>query len=482
MKFDKKKSLFNIIAILAGVQLPLAFAPFNVVALAFISPALLLALWADSSPRQAFERGFYYGLGCFSVGASWVYISIHTFGNANMLVAAIFTALFIIALALFIAVQGYVFARLFPKPTLNKYLFAFPLCWVLFEWIRTWAFSGFPWLLLGYSQLSTPLSALAPIFGVYGVSFAVALTSAVIIIPFTLKRRQTTLFTIFMLLIIWGAAGFLQPIKWTKPKGQPIKVSLIQGNIPQQLKWQPEQLESIMNRYQQLTSQHWDSKLIIWPEGAIPTTLAQVEPWINNLNKIAKQHNTTIITGVVRQDLNSKYYNTMIAIGENHSRYYKRHLVPFGEYAPFPLLTNFITNLFQIPMSDFSPGPWHQPPFHAANLIIAPSICYETAYPIEQLSFLPAANLLVNISDDSWFGRSIASPQQLQITQMRSLESGRWQLVSTNTGLTAIIGPKGRIKAIAPADKKCVLTANIQPMQGATPWIKFAHYLEIIHF
>ena len=468
MKVINKDMLLNLLAVLAGAQLALAFAPFNLYPLAILSPMLLLALWTYASPRQAFLRGFLYGLGLFSVGASWVYVSIHTYGNAALPVAAIITLLFMVILAMFIAVQGYLFTKIFTKNNLWKFLLGFPCFWVLFEWLRSWLFSGFPWLFLGYSQLKTPLIGIAPLLGVYGVSFAVALTSAIIIVPFVIKKIIPV---ILILIIVWVGAFLLTYVTWTMPQGKAIQVSLVQGNIPQEIKWQENELPGILARYQNLTAKHWDSKLIVWPEAAIPAFASHVQPFLKQLDKKAKQHKSTIITGIVTQGLDGKDYNTMLAVGENQSLYLKRHLVPFGEYTPLPIITDFIASLLNIPMSDFSPGPKQQPAFIAANTIIAPSICYEIAYPTKILSFLPKATILINISDDSWFGKSVASAQQLQIAQMRSIETGRYQLVSTNTGLTAIIRPNGKIQAQAPSFQEFVLTGKIHRMTGSTPWV-----------
>lgn len=471
--------ILSIVAIIAGTQLALAFAPYNLYSLSILSPALLLALWTYSAPRKALYYGFLFGIGLFSIGASWVYVSIHTYGNAAAPIAATITILFIIILAMFIAIQGYLFAKIFPKNNLWKYVLGFPGLWIFFEWLRSWLFTGFPWLFLGYSQLNSPFAGLAPIFGVYGVSFAVALTSATIIMPFVIRKTMPIFLALLVLIILCAGSGLLSHVKWTMPQGKAIQVSLIQGNIPQKIKWQPDKLPYILSLYKNLTEKNWSSKLIVWPEAAIPAFADEVQPFLNNLNKLAKQHKSTIILGILQHKLNNKYYNAMLSVGENHSLYLKRHLVPFGEYTPFPIIMNFIAALLEIPMSNFTPGPKNQLDFIAANTIIAPSICYEIAYPTKILRFLPNAKILATISDDSWFGKSAASAQQLQIAQMRSLETGRYQLISTNTGLTAIIKPNGKIQAQAPAFKEFILTRKIYLMSGSTPWIKLANYLNL---
>lgn len=474
----RRNIAFSLLAIAAGALMPLAFAPFHFYIVSIIAPTLILALWAYSTPRQALLRGFLFGLGFFTVGVYWVYISIHVYGNATIFLALLITALLIMVLALFPALQGYLLTKFFPKNNLRKFLLAFPASWVLFEWLRGWIFTGFPWLFLGYSQISHPLKGLAPIFGVYGVSFVAALSCGVIVATFTIRKIIPIIFAFVVLISVWLSSGFLIRINWTETTGNPIKVSLIQGNISQPEKWQADSLSLVLLRYRNLTEKHWNSQLIVWPEAAIPAFHWQVQYFLENLEKKAKQHHTTVVTGIITENQQSKkYYNSMLAFGENQSLYLKRHLVPFGEYLPIFPVSNLIVSLLDIPMSNFSTGAKSQPYFIAGGIPIAPSICYEVAYPGEMLSFLPYAQLLINISDDSWFGRSIASAQQLEIAQMRSLETGRYHLVCTNTGLTAIINEKGGILAQALPYQEFVLNGKVQPMSGSTPWVRFGHYL-----
>ena len=478
MEIIKRNIAFNLLAITAGALMPLAFAPFHVYEISIISPTLILALWVYSTPRQALLRGFLFGLGFFTIGIYWVYISVHDYGNAAVFLALLITALLIVILALFPALQGYLLTKFFPKNNLRKFLLAFPASWVLFEWLRGWIFTGFPWLFLGYSQISHPLKGLAPIFGVYGVSFAAALSCGVIVSAFTIRKIIPITFAFVILIFVWLSSGFLTQINWTKTTGNPIEVSLIQGNISQPVKWQADSLSFILLRYRNLTKKHWNSQLIVWPEAGIPAFRWQVQYYLEDLEKKAKQHHTTIVIGILTENRQTKqYYNSMLAFGENHGLYLKRHLVPFGEYPPVFPISGLVMSLLDIPMSNFSSGTKQQPYFIAGNIPVAPSICYEVAYPSEVLSFLPYAQLLINISDDSWFGKSIASAQQLEMAQMRSLETGRYHLVSTNTGLTAIINEKGEILAQAPPYQEFVLNGTVQPMSGSTPWVRFGHYL-----
>lgn len=473
-----KNSLFYLAIFLIGSSLTLAFAPFNIWLFAIVCPTLLLLFWENISPKRAFFRGAVFGLGFFSSGVSWVYVSLHDYGQANPWLAGILTFLMIVVLLFYIALSGYLLNYFFPKKNISRYLLAFPSLWVLGEWFRGWVFTGFPWLFLGYSQLETPLAGLAPVISVFGISWVVAATAGLLaLLILHPKQLSNRWFIICGTLIVglWITGFVLKNVIWTKPDGEPIQVSLIQGNIPQTLKWQPDQAEKSLSIYKKLTKQHWDSQLIIWPEAAITAPPIQVQGYLKALEKTSKAHKSTIITGIPMQE-NNLFYNGMIALGNGHGSYYKRHLVPFGEFMPLRFLLLWLEDYVQIPMSDFSRGQRYQPLIEANQIPIASFICYEIAYPSEVLDALPAGKLLVVLSDDSWFGKSIAPPQHLQIAQMRALETGRYLLMSTNDGMTAIVDAKGKIQAITPRFQVMVLSGKVQPMTGSTPWVRIGIY------
>ncbi len=463
-------------ALIAGALLPLAFAPFQIFLLSILAPACWLVLLSNISPQRAFCRGWMFGLGFFGVGISWVYISLSVYGQANILLAATITGLLIIVLALFPAIQAYILARFFPANNISKYLLAFPALWVLLEWVRTWFFTGFPWLFLGYSQINSPLSGLAPILGVFGVSWAVAFSSGIIVVAVMARKHFSLVLTVIgLLLLLWLGSEALNSVRWTHQNGQPVKVSLIQGNISQQLKWRPEQALQSLALYKKLTLENLDKRIIIWPEAAITFYQTQVPDFLVEMNQLLKAHQSALITGIpIAQDDN--YYNGMLAIGQGSGQYLKRHLVPFGEYMPFRSILLWLKNYVLIPMSDFSSGPKHQPLLTANGIPFATFICYEIAYPTEVLDQLPRGQILVTLSDDSWFGKSFAPAQHLEIAQMRALEAGRYALMSTNDGITAIISPKGQVLSAAPSFHEFVLSGEVQPMIGITPWVQIGIY------
>ena len=465
------KYFCNLLALFSGAMLTFAFAPFSLFPLAIVSLSLLLALWLNVTPRQAFFRGLLFGLGLFGAGVYWVFISIHTYGNASVFLASLITILFIFILALFPAVTGYLLNRLFPQ---HKRLLAFPAVWVIMEWVRSWIFTGFPWLLLGYSQIHSPLKGYAPIFSVYGVSFAVLLSSSLIValtIKVLQKKKRQAMTRTIALIILWAVGGALTFVTWTHPKGDPIQVSLLQGNISQDLKWSADQIIPTLNHYQDMTYPHWDSKIIVWPEAAIPLPLQSVQNYLKGLSDEAIENNATLITGIpVKHAEKDVYYNAIIAIGHDYSYYLKQRLVPFGEYTPFPNLLTRVMEHFNIPMSDMVVGDKTPKPLIAQGLKIAAFICYEIAFPELVNQRDKNMDLLLTVSNDAWFGESIASAQHLEMAQMRALELGRALLFVSNTGLTAIVKPNGNIQSAIPPNEALVLTDKVQPMTGTTLW------------
>jgi len=463
------------LALLAGALMPLAFAPFRLYPLGVVSLASFFLLKLRASPARAAWRGFLFGVGMFGVGVTWVYVSIHTFGGVGIAMTVFLTILFVSVLSLFPAAAGYVAKRLLTAVQGHNHdtlalLLISPAAWVTAEWVRGWFLTGFPWLNLGYSQIDTPLSGLAPIAGVYGVSLAAAVSAGVLcyllVAPTWVRRGGAFAAGV----ALWLVCAALADVTWTAPVGKPLRVSLIQGDMSQDIKWEPDMLSPTIELYERQTRKHWDSDLIIWPETAIPAFLQQVEPEVDALDQEARKHHTELIVGLVIMDAQQHYYNSVMQLGHNSGFYFKHHLVPFTEYLPFKRELGELIKIMDVPMSDFTPGQPYQTPLLVKGVRVAVSICYEDAFGEEIIRSLPHANVLVNVSNDAWFGRSIAPSQHLQIARMRALETGRPLLRDTNTGITAIIAPDGKVTMRAPQFQVATLTAQIQPMAGATPY------------
>lgn len=457
-------------AALGGISV-FGFAPFEIFPLPILSLALLFRLWQKTSPRDAAWLGFCYGLGFFLAGVSWVYVSLHDVGGMAAPVALAATALFCAYLALFPAFAGYLACRLASADFL-KSAALFAGVWTLTEWLRGWLFTGFPWLALGYSQTPpSPLAGYAAVLGSYGIGFLVALIAALLAQDW---RRKAGWAVIFVLL---GGGALLRGMDWTQPTGKPVAVALLQGNIPQSLKWVPERLPLSIDGYVGLAQRH-PADLTILPETSIPLFFDELP---RDVLKALTQHGDVLL-GIAIRHREGGYVNGAVAIDRNGVQSYaKRHLVPFGEYIPPGF--DWFFKLVNIPMADFSAGPRDQPPLEIAGqpgVKIMPNICYEDLFGEEIIRALPQATLLVNLSNTAWFGDSLAQPQHLQIARLRAMETGRTMLRATNTGITAAIAPDGRVFGQLPAFTASALRVEAQGFSGMTPFARWGNALALL--
>jgi apolipoprotein N-acyltransferase len=458
----------ELLALTAGLLCTLAFAPFDYAVLALLAMVLLFASCLYVSPKRACFRGYLFGLGQFGLGVSWVYISVRDFGSANIAISLAITSLFIGFWSLFPALATGLFALSANKTRPLVQLMLMPVIWVLVEYFRGYyVLNGFPWLQLAYSQLDTPLSGWIPVCGVYGVGFILSATAAVIVA--IIHSKKPYLLPIVVISGLWVSGGFLKTISWTHPIAEPIKVTLIQGNISQDQKWKPDNKIKTLQLYKNLTEQHWDSSLVIWPETSIPAYFSEVnESFLQPLNRLAKQHHTDLIVSLPMYGKNvAEKFNAVMTLGETNAFYRKQHLLPFGEYMPLQPFSGFLLNRLNIRLGKFTPG-GNQPLLTAAGFPFITSICYEDVLSELALQQLDNAAFLVNVANDGWFGNSIEPYQHLQLARMRSLETGRYMLRATNTGITAIIAPDSSIVKQAPAFEVATLTGEISPMAGMT--------------
>ena len=458
------------IATLLGAVMPLAFAPYSIWPVALISPALLFLLVDREMPmRRLFLHGWLFGNGYFGFGIYWTYNSLHDFGQAPPLVAALIAALLIVYLAIFPACCLCAWQwckRKFGQPA----IWLLPIFWFAFEWLRGWLITGMPWLTIGYAYTESPLSSFGAIVGVYGVGALGILMSVSLML--IMRKSYKPVITIVLIPVV---GVLLQNIQWTEEKGEPIKVAIVQGNIPQEIKWRYEQRQNIFNVYWRETIKLWDNDLIVWPETALPGRSEDIqESIIKPVSTEVINQNSQILTGVIVSDeANRRYYNSLMLLGEQQGVYHKRHLVIFGEYYPMRWLLDFLSGWINIPYSDMTHGPEDQPLLSVKELKLGLSICFENVFSRNIMRDLPDANLLVNVSNDAWFGNSLAPHQHLQMAQMRSIEAGRAMVRSTNTGISAFIDDRGRIVQVSEQFKMQTLTDFVQGRTGVTPFYYF---------
>lgn len=467
-------------ALACGALLPFSFEPFSLWPLQFASVALFYFSLKGLSSKQAMWRGWWFGLGTYAAGVSWVYVSIHFYSHTPAPLAILMTLFFVAGLAWFFALLALGYQKFFSK--LSRPYLSFAALWMMFEWLRSWLLTGFPWLFLGDAHVDTWLKGFVPIFGVYSVSFIVVLMAAYTIDHLGAFKALKTHWkkTASVLLLPWFIGLVLNQVQWTSvAENGDIKLVAIQGNIPQERKWLPEEIYPTLEKYRSASEENWDANLILWPETAITVLHHQAKEYIKFLDEEGAKHNTALITGIPYQQSQEEaypgaYHNTVIALGEGSGMYHKRKLVPFGEYMPFPESWRPLLSFFNIPMSQFREGDASQALLHVQNeehdYIVAPFICYDIVYPDFVAEQARDSGLMITISNDAWFGASIGPQQHLGIARMRALENGRYLLRSTNTGITALIDHKGIVVEEIPQFEYGVLKAKGQIRTGNTPF------------
>ena len=460
-------------ALISGALLALAFAPFGLWPVAMFSLAALMALVCTGTPRRAAVLGWCYGLGMFGAGVWWIQVSVHQFGVPYYWFSVPVTAFFVAGMACYPALFAWLLNRLPAPNEAWRLLVVGPSLWVSVELVRANLFTGFPWLSLGYSQIDSSLAGYAPVIGVYGCSLIVAfIAGGLAWAVFASMRQRIAIVVVVSVLFAFGAG--LTRMSWTQALPSPLGVALIQGAVPQAIKWADEVREPSLQLYRSLTDPHWDADIVIWPETAIPAFPFEVPEIIASLRAQANETKTDLLVGMLRgKPWDGVYYNAIANLGATEGHYHKRHLVPFGEFFPFKSLMRDLSMLLSIPMSDFTRGQAEQSTLEVAGYRAGVSICYEVAFPREIAAALPQAAFLVNVSNDAWFGDTIAPHQHLEIARMRALEAGRYLLRGTNSGISAIIDHRGKIVAQSPQFEPNSVRADFHPRTGASPYTTY---------
>ena len=483
-------------ALISGALITLSLAPFAFWPLAIIATAILFVVLQQQSIKRSFWLGWFFGLGLFGTGASWVYVSIHEFGYTSIYLAAFLTFLFCGGLAFCCAITWALYAWLLKKNTVvfnsspsittamqsvtSQQLILFAAVWVCGEWMRSWLLTGFPWLFIGYSQTESVLAGWAPIVGVYGVSFIICISGAVISHLLFLRQGFHTHRTLLTAVALcWFIAIPLKYVQWTLPAGEPQQVSMVQANISQHDKWRREYRQPTLTLYKNLSEPYWESSdLIIWPEAAIPMYYQYANDFLDQMDVLAAKHQSALLTGIPSRDTHSdNSYNSIITIGNGNGVYHKQNLVPFGEYIPFANLLGNVLAFFELPASTMHAGNTDQAALTIQQWQSKPLICYEIVYPGLTAKAAGVSDVLITVSNDSWFGASIGPLQHLQMAQMRALENGRYVLRSTGSGVSTIINPAGQIVARSEQFEQTVLTGEFKLMQQNTPWTRYGYWL-----
>ena len=456
------------------------FEPFGLVIAPLFCLAYLFYFALNHSPKKTAIFYYLFGFFCFSIGLYWLYISIHIVSGAPLWLAILLIGVLSGVMALFYCLVGFIISyayQLFKSKYLVLTLLA-PAIWTLSELLRGYAFTGFPWLTIGYSQSSTLLSAWAPIGGVYLVSFIVSLIAGYCLL---ISSKIRPLLSLFSVLIIIGSSFFIRPIEWTERVDKEFSVALVQGAVAQEKKWLTTEFIRTLTLYRNSLLNLENTNLVIWPEVAIPAYAENVEGYLDELEGILKKQNIDLLMlGINTKGKNGEVFNSVITLGGDNREYHKRHLVPFGEYFPVPKFIREWLQKMKLPHRDISIGPEVQEMLKLDQYFIATSICYEDIFGDELLDYQPLANVLVNVTNNAWFGESIASSQHFQMSRMRAIETGRYLLRSTNTGITAIVMPDGNIQEELEPYNFSILKGNFYPMKDETPYSRFGDLFVIL--
>lgn len=458
------------LAICSGLLLPLAFAPTHWWPVALLSLTVLFALVQRAGVRQATLLGWLFGLGYFGIGVHWVYFSLHLFGAAITPLATLLTLVFVLVMSVFPALCCLFWARwrMPNRALLNALLFA--ALWSLTELLRGKVLDGFPWILIGYSQTSGPMGDLAPLIGVYGIGMLLVLIATLAVVLLTGAMRQR-LIALTGLVVMAGISAWSTTLSFSTPVGEPLTVRMVQANIPQEMKFSRERLNNALTQYAGMTQQPGLEAvdLVVWPETAIPTYFDRVEASILPFVRSMDEQGIDVLSGGFQRE-DDRVYNAVRQLGGERELYLKRHLVPFGEYMPLRFILDFAARYIDIPMSDLAAGDGPHVPLTVQGVAVGVSICYEDVYGEEMRALLPASQLLVNVSNDAWFGDSAAPHQHEQKARMRAREFARPLVRVTNTGVSSAIDHRGNIQGRILHDVQGILDVTIQPREGLTPY------------
>lgn len=460
---------YSLLALIAGLLFPVAFQPYGYWPLLFVSMGLGYAtLLNASSARKALWYGWLYGFGLFAFGISWLHVAMTQYGDMSLWMSIPFTTAFSALLALY---YGLTFGL---AKRWNLGALGFAGLWVISDWLRGWLFTGFPWLYGGYALIDTPFRGLAPLGGIWSVTL-LALILSVTAVELIRRRGNSTapLMASVVLVILALAGGHLN---FTEPSGPRQQVALVQGNIPQDLKWLITMRAKTRDIYAGLTDNLPADTLVVWPESAMIEFYQDIKGFVDGEGEKVAAKGGALIAGLPWRDARHyppQYHNSIAVVGTAHddSVYHKQKLVPFGEYVPFQDLLRGLIPFFDLPMSSFTPGHPGQSNLHALGQEVAPLICYEILYPDLVAARTQNADVLLTISNDAWFGHSNGPYQHFEMARMRAVETGRWLLRDTNNGITGIVDPQGKVVSRLPQFTRQVLIGSYRPMEGRTPFM-----------
>ena len=465
-----------VLAPISGALITLSFAPYGFWPLSLVS-LIVFALLAGSDVKRPLLVGWLYGFGLFLSGVSWVYVSIHEHGGASVPLAGLLTLLLTGGIGFIPALCFILCRRLCKTPA--TMLLIFPALWVISEWLFSWFLTGFPWLFVGYGHLSSPLAGWLPVIGSLGVSLLVAMSAACVVTAWRYSDKSRVI-AVWLLVSIWVGGIVLARIDWVEDTQQERRFTLVQPNIVQAIKWDRRYFDRVINTTRELTSRSADADIVVWPEAAIPRAYPYSQPLLIELGRVARQQNYELITGVPvvekADDGQSNIYNALLTLGDKRQAYYKTKLVPFGEFVPLEGVLRGLISFFDLPMSSFKSGGRGQQPLEVSGIKLAPVICYEVAYGHYTAVQAKNSDILLTVSNDSWFGKSLGPLQHFEMARIRAVENGRYVVRATNNGISAIIDHRGGVVARSEQFVAATVNGTAKVMAGTTPFNRYGEW------
>ena len=432
--------------------------------------ALFLLLQNTQNLKSAFFFAWLFGLGKFGVGVSWLFVVIKEYGGVHDVVAVVLVLLFVAGIALLTGLFGVVFRYLLGstirEPTLNhKFLscFYFAVAWFGYEWLRSSLLTGFPILDIGHIVLDTPMQAVVSVVGTHATGFLIALISAALVSGWVLLG-----FAVCVLLLATAINAF-QFVE----RGESRTLGLVQVNIPLKEKWYSARSGQTFQIYGALTESMPPKDLVLWSEAAFATSAEYMVEALHGLQQ--RTNHDSIATGLIEQADSATFNSLILVDNDQHQLYRKHRLVPFGEYVPFDSALRGLIQFFDIPYSALDADTSNRRSLHTDRLKLAPAICYEASFESDVADAVSQseADAIVVVSEDAWFGDSLAPHQNFEMVRMRALEHGRYVIRTANSGISGVIAPDGRVVAQANQFERTTLEAEISTMKGSTPYTRY---------
>ena len=462
-----------VIAVFLGLLFSLGFAPNDAWFISIFSITCLHFLIQGTNKKELFWIGYSFGLGLWSLGISWMFVSIYFYGNIGFILSIFLTLIFIGILSIYFGVTLFLYYYLRSSSRISV-IFSLPIAWIIIEYLRSILFTGFPWLISGTMLADTILDGWTPIIGAQGNSFLLLVLSSLFFLFISeFKKYKTALLSGTFIFLLLFSSFSLKNIEWTSLE-RSLNASIVQTNLELDEKWSTKGVADTKNMMQVALDNAKEGEIIVFPETALIFSENEIKDWLDYINLKAELKEVTLITGIVEREESFKVRNRILGLGMANSHYDKVKLVPFGEFIPFEAQTGKLFDILGLRLTNTIPGEQINT-INAGNIRISASICYEIAFSDLIRKTALESNLLVTISNDTWFGSSYGPIQHLEIAQNRALEHKKALLRSTNSGISAFISRNGEIIEKQGYFEDKLLKKEINLYAGETFYAKYGN-------